>query len=179
MTAMTFRGAPITGEHGEPDMESLSTPTAVADRVAGGLPASRLRRVTQYIDENLHDQLRLVELGALVHMSPYHFGRLFKRSTGVSPHRFLVQRRIDRARALLVADTTPIVEIARAVGFCSASHFTTTFRRVTGTTPSVYRRTGGQIAPNDRTPSKNWNPSPPGARAPRSRSRKLGLRDTG
>src|SRR5262245_50279692 len=132
-----------------------SAPTAVADGAAGGLPASRLRRVTQYIDENLPRQLRLAELGALAHMSPYHFARLFKRSTGVSPHRFLVRRRIDRARALLVADTTPIAEIGRSVGFRAASHFATTFRRMAGVTPSVYRRAGGQIAPDDRQPPTN------------------------
>ncbi len=67
------------------------------------LPAYRLRRVTQHIQENLQRQLRLRELSALVHMSPHHFARLFTQSTGVPPHRFLVQRRIDEARALLAA----------------------------------------------------------------------------
>ncbi len=107
------------------------------------LPAYRLRRVTQHIQENLQGQLRLRELSALVHMSPHHFARLFKQSTGVPPHRFLVQRRIDEARALLAAQMVPIAEIARSVGFRTPSHFTTTFRRVTGTTPSAYRSTAG------------------------------------
>jgi len=57
----------------------------------------------------------------------------------VSPHRFLVRRRIEQARALLAAETLSIAEIARSVGFRTPSHFTTTFRRVTGITPSVYR----------------------------------------
>jgi len=83
------------------------------------------------------------ELSALVHMSPYHFARLFKRSTGVPPHRFLVRRRIDAARALLAAQTAPIAEIAQLVGFRTPSHFTTTFRRVTGMTPSAYRSEAG------------------------------------
>src|SRR5438874_12823610 len=107
-----------------------------------GLPAYRVRRVTQYIQDNLRRELRLAELSAVVHMSPYHFARLFKRSTGVSPHRFLVRQRIDEARALLAARTVPIAEIARAVGFRTPSHFTTTFRRVTGITPSAYRSGG-------------------------------------
>src|SRR3989442_11921738 len=76
-------------------------------------------------------------------MSPYHFARLFKRSTGVPPHRFLVRRRIDAARALLAAQTAPIAEIAQLVGFRTPSHFTTTFRRVTGLTPSAYRSEAG------------------------------------
>jgi len=97
------------------------------DRVAKGvsseLPAYTLRRVTQYIQENLRRDLRLVELSALVHMSPYHFARLFKRSTGVPPHRFLVRRRIDEARALLAARTVPVAEVAQLVGFRTPSHF--------------------------------------------------------
>jgi AraC family transcriptional regulator len=103
------------------------------------LPAYRLRQVTQYIQENLRRDIRLAELGALVHMSPYHFARLFKRSTGVPPHRFQVLRRIDEARALLEARTMSIAAIARMVGFRTPSHFTTTFRRITGMTPGAYR----------------------------------------
>jgi len=96
--------------------------------------------VTAYIDENLRRELRLAELSAVVHMSPYHFARHFKRSTGVSPHRFVVRRRIDEARALLATRTVAITEIARSVGFRTPSHFTTTFRRITGMTPTAYRR---------------------------------------
>ena len=107
------------------------------------LPPYRLRRVTQYIHEHLQGELRLVELSALVHMSPYHFARLFKRSTGLPPHRFLVRCRIDEARALLAARTASIAEISRSVGFRTSSHFTTTFRRITGVTPSAYRRAAG------------------------------------
>jgi AraC-like DNA-binding protein len=114
----------------------------VADHATGSLPESRLRRVSQYVQDNLHRELRLAELSGLVHMSPYHFARLFKRSTGVSPHRFLVQRRIEQARALLAAEPLSIAEIARSVGFRTPSHFTTTFRRVTGITPSAYRSGG-------------------------------------
>src|SRR3989454_2720351 len=127
----------------EADVKSLEgmleATTGAADGMSSDLPACSLRRVTQYIQENLQRDLRLPELSALVHMSPYHFARLFKRSTGVPPHRFLVERRIDEARALLAARTAPIAEISRLVGFRTPSHFTTTFRRITGTTPSMYR----------------------------------------
>ena len=120
--------------------------TIVADQTAGSLPECRLRRVAQYVQDNLHRELRLAELSGLVHMSPYHFARLFKRSTGVSPHRFLVQRRIEQAMALLAAQTLSIAEIARSVGFRTPNHFTTTFRHVTGITPSAYRSGGGAEA---------------------------------
>ena len=114
-----------------------------AEGASSELPACRLRRVTQYVQENLHRELRLAELSALVHMSPYHFARLFKRSTGVAPHRFLVRRRIAEARALLAARTVPVAEVAQLVGFRTPSHFTTTFRRVTGITPTAYRSGAG------------------------------------
>src|SRR2546422_8252124 len=127
-----------TQGNGEVNVEPLAM-TVVADQTTGGLPEYRLRRVAQYVQDNLHRELRLAELSGLVHMSPCHFARLFKQSTGVSPHRFLVQRRIEQARALLAAHTLPIAEIARSVGFRTPSHFTTTFRRVTGITPSGYR----------------------------------------
>jgi AraC family transcriptional regulator len=116
-----------------------SAMTIISVPTVGGLPECRLRRVAQYVQDNLHRDLRLAELSGLVHMSPYHFARLFKRSTGVSPHRFLVQRRIEQARALLAAQTLPIAEIARSVGFRTPSHFATIFRRISGITPSVDR----------------------------------------
>jgi AraC family transcriptional regulator len=118
----------------------VSHPTVLEGTPTGGeLPAHKLRRVAQYIQENLRRDLPIAELSAVVHMSPYHFARLFKRSTGVPPHRFLLQHRVAEACALLVARSVPVAEIARDVGFRTPSHFTTTFRRLTGMTPSAYR----------------------------------------
>lgn len=141
-----------TQRNGEASVERRAM-TIVADQTAGGLPEWRLRRVAQYVQDNLHRELRLAELSGLVHMSPYHFARLFKRSTGVSPHRFLVQRRIEQAMALLAAQTLSIAEIARSVGFRTPNHFTTTFRHVTGITPSAYR-SGGEAESTKVTPSR-------------------------
>jgi AraC-like DNA-binding protein len=103
------------------------------------LPSCRLRRVTEYIQQNLDKELRLAELAALVSMSPYHFARLFKCSTGVPPHRFVVRQRIARARAVLATEELSIAQISRMVGFRTSSHFTTVFRRVLGITPGAYR----------------------------------------
>ena len=113
-------------------MHSAATPISV-------LPTSRLRRVTDYIDENLHRNLRLAELSAVVHMSRFHFARLFKQSTGMSPHQFVVRRRIDGACARLAAPEAAIADVARSMGFRAPSHFATTFRRITGLTPTAYR----------------------------------------
>ena len=116
------------------DLAPLDPQTPISTLTAG-----TLRRVTAYIDANLHRGLQLAELSAVVHMSPFHFARLFKRSTGVSPHRFLVRRRIDQARARLATETLAIAAVARSVGFPAPSHFANTFRRLTGMTPTEYR----------------------------------------
>jgi AraC family transcriptional regulator len=103
------------------------------------LPGRRLRRVTEYIQQNLDKDLTLAELAALVCMSRYHFARLFKGSTGVPPHRFVVRQRIARARGVLATSELSIAEISRLVGFRTPSHFTTVFRQVLGITPGAYR----------------------------------------
>ena len=103
------------------------------------LPGCRLRRVTEYIQQNLNRELTLVELAALVYMSPYHFARLFKCSTGVPPHRFVVRQRIAHARACLATRELSIAEISLRVGFRTPSHFATVFRRALGITPGAYR----------------------------------------
>ena len=105
----------------------------------GTLPWSRLRRVTEYVEEHLDRDLTLAELGAVVSMSPFHFARLFRRSTGLPPHRFVVRKRIDCAITLLVAREQSIAQIARMVGFRTPSHFTAVFRRITGLAPRAYR----------------------------------------
>jgi AraC family transcriptional regulator len=103
------------------------------------LSGSRLRRVADYIEQNLDKDLSLAELAAVVYMSPYHFARLFKDSTGVPPHRFVVRQRIARARGVLVTPELSIAQVSRMVGFRTPSHFTTVFRRVLGVTPRAYR----------------------------------------
>ena len=108
------------------------------------LPGRRLRRVTEYIQQNLDKDLTLAELAALVCMSRYHFARLFKGSTGVPPHRFVVRQRIARARGLLATPERSIATISRLVGFRTSSHFTTVFRHVLGITPGAYRTAARQ-----------------------------------
>jgi AraC family transcriptional regulator len=115
------------------------SPPPSGPAVKGGLPWAKLRRVAAHIDGNLSRELRLVELSGIVHMSPFHFARLFKRATGMPPHRFVTLRRIDRAIDLLDGQDSSVAEIARLVGFGTPSHFATMFRRLTGLTPTEYR----------------------------------------
>ncbi len=105
----------------------------------GGLPKHKLRRVTEFIDENLDRDLTLLEIAEIAELSPFHFARSFKQATGSSPIQFLMQRRVDLAKELLVESELPIVEIGLRAGFKNQSHFTTLFRKFTTMTPRSYR----------------------------------------
>jgi AraC family transcriptional regulator len=106
----------------------------------GGLPAWQQKKLTQYIEEHLADELSLSCLAQLVQLSPFHFSRAFKQSFGVPPHRYLILRRIDRAKAFLAERKLSVTEIGLDVGFSETSSFTAAFRRITGETPTDYRR---------------------------------------
>jgi AraC family transcriptional regulator len=106
----------------------------------GGLAPKQFRRVLEYIDAHLTGELGLVELAAIVELSPHYFGEAFRISTGRSPHRYVMERRVERARDLLQGKDLPIGDIAYAAGFSSQSHFTANFRRITGVTPGRFRR---------------------------------------
>jgi AraC family transcriptional regulator len=105
----------------------------------GGLPAYRLRRVRDYVASNLAKDLSLADLAALSGTSPHYFAELFRQSTGMSPHRFVLVRRIDRAKELLRNQALSVLDVALQTGFTSQSHFTKVFRRLAGPTPSRYR----------------------------------------
>jgi AraC family transcriptional regulator len=104
-----------------------------------GLSSVQLGIITNYIKSNLQLDLTLVELSAIVQLSPYHFSRLFKKSLGMTPHQYIVQQRIDRAKYLLQFNDARISEIAVQVGFCDQSHLTRGFKQILGITPKQFR----------------------------------------
>jgi AraC family transcriptional regulator len=106
----------------------------------GGLSSRPLKRVIEHINEHLQDELSLIELSRITKLSPHHFATAFKASTGISPHRYVIERRINRARDLLLRKEKTISEIAVAVGFSSQSHLTVNFRRKMGVTPRKFRQ---------------------------------------
>jgi AraC family transcriptional regulator len=110
-----------------------------APRFSGGLSGQRLRLVTDFIEDNYSRDLSLAGLAQVAGMSPFHFAREFKRTTGTTPHQFLIKFRIDRAKAMLAESKMPLVEVGLHSGFSHQSHFTRLFHRVTGTTPHSYR----------------------------------------
>lgn len=105
----------------------------------GGLSEAKLRRVLDFTEDNLHRDISLSDLGALVGMGADVFARNFKASLGVPPHRYVMERRIRQAERLLVSKEQSIADIAFSVGFSSQSHFTTQFRKLMNVTPGAYR----------------------------------------
>lgn len=120
-------------------IKNYSTARIAAHDYKGGLSKHNLRLVTDFINENLSEDLSLDALAALCGLSLYHFARMFKQSTEFAPHQFVIKQRIELAKRLLRETDLQIVEICLRVGFESQNHFTTLFRRHTGATPKIYR----------------------------------------
>lgn len=106
---------------------------------SAALPKDLLRRVLQYIGDNLETSLSLHDLAELIQMDVYRFLRLFKQSTGLPPHQYVLRERIERAKSLLRNPAVPLAEVALRSGFASQSHFATVFRRIVRVPPRAYR----------------------------------------
>ncbi len=107
--------------------------------VRNGLPTYRLRQVLDYIAAHLDQDVSLADLARTAGMSPHHFAVLFRERMSTSPHRYVVEQRIKRAKRLLRDPRRSVLEVALLSGFESQSHFGRVFRRVVGMTPSDYR----------------------------------------
>lgn len=115
---------------------ALQTRSGAAHKPGRALPAWRLRHVLEYIEAHLDEDLSLTELAAVAGFSPSHFKPLFKQAVGVPVHRFVLERRVERARTLLLEGKKRMSEIALEAGFSHASHMARCMRRVLGLRPS-------------------------------------------
>jgi AraC family transcriptional regulator len=106
--------------------------------IPAGLPRRILQQVMDYIHQHLDQDLTLATLAAIAHMSQSYFSRLFKHSTGLSPHQYVIQCRIDRAKHLLGQGKLSIAEIAYQLGFTHQSHFSHHFKRLVGSSPKAF-----------------------------------------
>lgn len=106
----------------------------------GGLASWQRKRLAAYIEEHVADDIPLASLAELARLSPCHLSRSFKQSFGMPPHKYHASRRIERAKQLLANCELSVTEIALEVGFSETSTFTAAFHRLTGQTPSNYRR---------------------------------------
>jgi AraC family transcriptional regulator len=109
--------------------------------------ASTLRHVIEYIHDNLDQHLTLAELSLVAGMSTYHFARTFKQVTGVTPHQYVLNVRVEHAKSLLLQGKLTIAEIASQVGFFDQSHFTRSFKRLVGVTPQTLLRQNSKNVP--------------------------------
>ena len=107
--------------------------------ISKGLSPERLRRVRDYVEAHHDDDLSLTVLADIACLSPYHFSRSFKEAAGVGPQRYVIQRRLERAKTLLRRTNQPLTWIAQEAGFADQSHLTAIFRRETGSTPGRFR----------------------------------------
>lgn len=121
-------------------LRKYSTAKPVIHEFTGGLTPGKLRCVIDFINDNLADELRLKEMAEVVGMSEYRFARLFKQSTGMTPHQYVIKQRIEQAKRLLANTELTVAEVAYRVGFTTQSRFTIQFGRNVGTTPTAYRK---------------------------------------
>jgi len=117
--------------------------TARADK--GGLAPWQCKRVEELVEQRLEEPLRNDDLASAVRLSAGHFCTAFRQSFGMSPHAFLLTRRIERAKALMRAGGGSLAEIALDCGFSDQAHFSRIFRQISGSSPSAWRRAHAPI----------------------------------
>src|SRR5437016_7683336 len=106
----------------------------------GGLGSARLRRIKELVHAKMEDDLSLDEMAQSVGLSTAHFARMFRKSTGQTPHQFVLRQRLERAKAMLRAPDARVLDVAVACGFKTQQHFAQVFRGVWGVSPTEYRQ---------------------------------------
>jgi AraC family transcriptional regulator len=106
----------------------------------GGLGSARLRRIKELVHAKMEDDLSLDELAQSVGLSTAHFARMFRKSTGETPHQFVLRQRLERAKAMLRAPDARMLDVAVACGFKTQQHFAQAFRDLWGASPTEYRQ---------------------------------------
>ncbi len=120
--------------------EILNFRGAAHENVRIGLGKSKIARITEYVDEHTEEQLSLATLAQIAGVSVFHFARMFKIDTGMTPHKFVLHHRVKKAREMLEMGDKAVAEIAYDVGFSSQSHMISSFKRYVGTSPGRYRK---------------------------------------
>jgi AraC family transcriptional regulator len=118
-------------------------PSKIAPPLSNRLSRGRMQRVRDYIDAHLDDRLTLADLAGVACLSPYHFSRSFKLALGINPQQYLIQRRLERAKTLMLRTNHPLAWVAQEAGFSDQSHLTSVFRRQIGMTPGQFRAANG------------------------------------
>ena len=132
--------ADLMAEMRDPTPPSSLEHPQPAPPLRGTLAPWQFRRVTEFMEANLAQDIGLGELAAMVGLSAFHFARCFRVTAGMPPHRYLIERRIARAKDMLTQSDDSISDIAGRVGYDDASYFARLFSREVGETPGTYRR---------------------------------------
>jgi len=129
--------------HGIPSLSPSGTHLSNVEThvVRGGLPIWQTRRVIAHVEANLSRRIHVRELARILGLSASHFCRAFKCSFGAAPRDYVLRRRVEVAQALMLTTSEPLSSIAASCGMCDQQHFTRSFRRIVGETPSTWRRT--------------------------------------
>jgi len=106
----------------------------------GGLGSARLRRIKELVHAKMEDDLSLDEMAQSVGLSTAHFARMFRKSTGETPHQFVLRQKVERAKAMLRVPAARVLDVAVACGFKTQQHFAQVFRDVCGIRPTEYRQ---------------------------------------
>ncbi len=120
--------------------EALSAPAGAMPRPPNAFAVRSLRRVLDYVEARRDCDIALTDLAQVAGLTTYHFARAFKQATGITPARYVMERRVALARELLAGTGDSLAGVAHDAGFASQSHMTDSFRRLLGTTPGRYRR---------------------------------------
>ena len=121
-------------------LRKYSTATSRKKALKGGLSGHRYKVVTDYINDNLDGDINLVDLAEVAGLSRFHFSRAFKETAGLTPQKYLMQQRIEKAKELLSRSDLPLSQVGLEAGFKNQSHFTSLFRRFTKLTPGSWRK---------------------------------------
>ena len=111
-----------------------------ASAFRGGLGAARLRRINEFVHAKMEDDLSLDDMAQSVGLSTAHFARMFRKSTGETPHQFVLRLRVERAKAMLRAADARVLDVALACGFKTPQHFAQVFRDACRVSPTRYRQ---------------------------------------
>jgi AraC family transcriptional regulator len=112
----------------------------LAEMYRGGLGSARLRKIKELVQAKMEDDLGLDEMAQSVGLSTAHFARMFRKSTGETPHQFVLRQRIELAKVMLRAPNARILDVAVACGFKTQQHFAQVFRDVCRVSPTEYRQ---------------------------------------
>lgn len=124
---------------------SSSNAARVSHASSGTLPTWRLKRVTVFVDEHIGETITLADLAEVAGLSRMYFAAQFRAATGLRPHEYVLRRRIDHAKTMLMQTRDSLVDIAMSVGFQTQAHFTTVFKRFVGETPRQWRSVHRQL----------------------------------